>query len=298
MISNAIKRGDKMIQISDIDNAFIYYGIDSKYKDRCYQCIDNINGNASFLEAFDRINDTLNYSDFTNIRKLWKYKDVNELFCQDIDPFITNIIIILSYKTSQENIKQYHLDDEQIRINKNRIKQCFESDLIHRGYDSVRISQMLWAFYFIRVKIIEVGRLQYELSETNMNNSIIYIHIPGGRKLNFDEVIDSIRLSKIKLKEVYNIDNVIYKCDSWLLSKQVNKIIDKNSNIYKFYKLFDVVEGDNCIEDILNFVYQKKQVNNYSELEEDTSLQRLIKNELLNGTNFNIGNGILKEWFF
>ena len=220
-----------MILKQDIDTAFIYYNIDENYKDRCYQCMLNINSNKSFLDAFNKINNILNNSDFKDIKELWMYKDVNVLFCDGIDPFITNLIILLSYNTSEEYLKKYKLDIEQIIINKNRIKECFESDLINRKYDSVRISQMLWAFYFVRVRIIEIGRLQYELLETNKDNSIIKIHIPGGSKLDFDKVIDSINLSKRVLKEIYQIDNIVYKCNSWLLSNELNRIIDKDSNI-------------------------------------------------------------------
>ena len=45
-----------MININDINEALIYYDIDDKYKERCHRCIDNINSNKSFLEAFERIN--------------------------------------------------------------------------------------------------------------------------------------------------------------------------------------------------------------------------------------------------
>lgn len=83
-----------MIKKEDIDNSFKYYNLDDKYKDRCYKCINNINSNKSFLESFNRMNNLLNNSNFKVIRKLWKYKDVNELFCEGIDPFVTNIIIL------------------------------------------------------------------------------------------------------------------------------------------------------------------------------------------------------------
>ena len=285
----------KIIQLKDVDEAFKYYNIDNKYKDRCYKCIDNINSNESFICSFNKINNILNYSDFISIKELWKYENLNEMFCKGIDPFVTNLIILLSFNTSQKNIEKYNLDDEQIEINKKRIKECFESDLIKRNYESVRISQMIWAFYFARVRIIEIGRLQYELLETNNDNSIIRIHIPGDKKLDYNKVIDSINLSKIKLKEIYKLNNMIYTCNSWLLSNRLNELINKNSNIHKFYELFDVVDRENCIDDILNFVYQKEKIDNYNELQENTKLQQLIKNELIKGTIFKLGSGILKK---
>lgn len=283
-----------MILIDDIDRAFEYYDLDDKYRNRCYECVNSINSKKLFLDSFNKMYNLLNNEDFSKIKELWKYKEVNELFPNHIDPFVTNLMILLSYKTSQANIIKYKLDQEQIVINKNRIKECFVNDLERRNYGSVRISQMLWAYYFVRVKLIEVGRLQYELLERTNDKSIIKIHIPGGNKLDFDKVMDSIELSKEKLKEVFHINNMVYKCNSWLLSNQLNKLIDKNTNIYKFYSLFDVLDGEECTHDLLNFVFNIKGCNNYNELPEETSLQKMIKNELINGTVFNIGIGTLK----
>lgn len=284
-----------MILVNDIDSAFEYYNLDNKYKNRCYECANNVNSNELFLNSFNKIYNLLNYEDFSNIKELWKYKDVSELFCVNIDPFVTNLMIIISYKVHQENIKKYNLDQEQVNIHKNRIKENFLKDLEERNYNSVRISQMLWSYYFIRVRLIEVGRLQYELLETNQYESIIKIHIPSGGKLDYNAVVDSINLSKQRLKKIYKIDNLCYKCSSWLLSNKLDEIIDKNTNIHKFYSLFDVKDGDDCTNDILNFVFKLKECNNYSILSEETNLQKIIKKELINGTIFNIGIGTLRR---
>lgn len=58
--------------------------------------------------------------------------------------------------------------------------------------------------------------------------------------------------------------------------------------------MFEVKDGEDCINDILNFVYNTDDCNDYLNLEENTSLQKLIKQELLNGNKFYLGNGILK----
>ena len=49
--------------------------------------------------------------------------------------------------------------------------------------ENIRISQMIWAGYFINTKLIEVGRLQYE-----KNENYIKIHIPSGDKLEIKKV--------------------------------------------------------------------------------------------------------------
>ena len=283
-----------MIQINDIDDALKYYDIDIKYRERCYQCVNNINSSEMFLESFNKINNILIKEDFNKYKELWKQMNTDELFCPNIDPFVTNLIILLSYKINQEYIKKYNLDNEQIIINKRRIKEAFESDLINRNYSSVRISQMIWAYNFVRVNIIEIGRLQYQ----KLDNNTFKIHIPRGDKLDINKVIESINLSKIKLKEIYNLVNIKYICNSWLLSKKLNELIDVNSNIHKFYELFNVYDGDDCLNDLLNFVYQINDIDDYNKLEVKTSLQRIIKKELLNKTVFKTGNGILKDNYY
>ena len=90
------------------------------------------------------------------------------------------------------------------------------------------------------------------------------------------------------------MENPEYYCSSWLLSPTINKVIDKSSNIAKFYDMFEILEEKDGIEDILNFVYNVKKCNNYDELEENTSLQIKIKEMLLRNEKLTIGVGILK----
>lgn len=285
-----------MIMYKDIDEAFNFYGIDSKYKKRCYECIDEINKSDLFKGAFDRVYKTLYLSDFKNISKLWQIKNVNELFADNINDFITNVMILFGYKFHIENIKKYNLDNVQINIHKKRVKECFESDLVNRGYTSVRISQMLWSIYFIRVRILEIGRLQFEYTIDENNNAIIKIHIPKGSKLDIELVKKSIRDSKKEIEKIFKINNYEYICNSWLCSNQIHEVVDKDSNIYKFQELFNVEDGDSCVTDILNFVYNLQECNDYNMLEESTSLQKILKNELLNGKDFSVGCGVLKKY--
>lgn len=282
-----------MINKIKIDEAFEFYNIDKKYKEKSYRCAEEINQNDDYKKSFNDVYKIL-YGDFSRIEELWQIKDVNELFVNNINPFVTNLMIILGYETHKNNMNKYRFDIKQVEIHKNRVKECFENDLIYRKYNGVRISQMLWAVYFIKVRIIEIGRLQYEYEYTKNNVSIIKIHIPKGKKLNIIEVKDSIKKSETELKNIFKLDETKYICNSWLLSKQIYIIIDKNSNIAKFYNLFDVYEGEECTKDILNFVYGIDQCEEYSLLPENTSLQSNIKKQLLNGKKFYLGLGVLK----
>ena len=112
--------------------------------------------------------------------------------------------------------------------------------------------------------------------------------------MNIDLVKESILDSKEILESIYKIKNIKYVCNSWLLSNEIYANVSKNSNMSKFHDLFDVEDGDDCVSDILNFVWQIKTCDNYATLQENTTLQKIIKNSLLNGEMFHLGMGTLK----
>ena len=271
-----------MINKKIIDESFHFYEIDNKYKEKCYKTVNDIFRNDVFSKSFENMYKILYEDDFEKIKNLWNEKDINMLFGESINPFITNVMILAGYKIHQSNMEKYGLDNNQVAIHKKRVKECFENDLVNRQRSGVRISQMLWATYFIRTRIIEIGSLQFEYE----NNKTIKIHIPKNTNLDIMKVKESINNSKIEINKIYEINNFTYICNSWLISNQLNNLISKNTNISKFYDLFEVKDGEDCINDILNFVYNLDYCNNYLNLEENTSLQKLIKHELLNGNKF------------
>jgi len=233
--------------------------------------------------------------DFNSMMELWKVSDINELFAGHVNPLITNVMIALGYKIHLANMRDCALGMEQIRIHKKRVRACFEDDITDRGYRGTRISQMVWAAYFIRVKIIEVGRLQYQQAITDGNKQVISIHIPGGIKLNIADVKKSLDDSKAEVERVFKLKKCDYICHSWLLSNQIHELVDPCTNIYKFHELFTVQDGKDCIKEIMSFVFKTENCDDYSALPENTDLQKQIKERLVEHKTFYLGRGILKQ---
>ena len=138
---------------------------------------------------------------------------------------------------------------------------------------------MLWGTYFINVKIIEIGRLQYEFYNGN-----IKIHIPKGDKLIYKSIITSLENSKDYITKYFNIYKYNYYCDSWLLSSSLKGILNEDSNILKFQSLFEIRDGKTCIDDILNFVFEVNDEKDFTKLIEETSLQKKLSNICYNAT--------------
>lgn len=117
---------------------------------------------------------------------------------------------------------------------------------------------------------------------TKTKEKCIKIHIPKGNALDIRLVKDSLEKADNEIKKYFGINNFNYYCEFWLLSKKVRKCVSDDSNIAKFQELFDMVEMDECTKDILNFVYGVIECSDYNQLKEETSLQRNLKQMLLN----------------
>lgn len=283
-----------------IDDALKFYSIsDDEYKMKCYKCVDEINQNSDYQEIVSNVYNILFLDKDDNIRKLWSIKNLKELFEDINNPFITNVLLLSGYDVHKRNMNKYALDSKQIKIHKKRVRESLLNDIIIRNYDGIRISQMLWGAYFINIRIIEVGRLQYEFIKfnplrENEYKECIKIHILSGEKLLEQEVKKSIIDSRKEIKKYFNLENADYYCSSWLLSPAINKVLDKTSNIAKFYNMFNIIEEKDGLEDILNFVFNVRECNNYTELKASTSLQIKLKEMLLRNKKLTKGVGILK----
>lgn len=284
-----------------IDEALDFYNInDSEYKEKCYKCIYELEEKKEYQDKVNEIYKILFIDKTDKIRDLWNFKNLSNLFGNINNPFITNVLLLSGYKIHKSNIEKYRLDEEQIKIHKVRVKESLVNDIKIRGYDGIRISQMLWGAYFINLRIIEVGRLQYEFIRFNPLNENEYkecikIHISSGEKLLEEQVKESIIKSKGKILKYFNLENPDYYCSSWLLSPTINKVLDKNSNITKFYNMFNIIEEKDGLDDILNFVFNVRECNDYTELKESTSLQIKLKEMLLRNEKVTIGVGVLKQ---
>lgn len=286
---------DLLIKKEDLEIALEFYNINIEdYKDKCYKCLDDINKNKELKTKLYNVLKLLYGNESEQLELFWKESDLNRFLGESYNKFIHNIILLSGYKIHEKNMSKYNFDTYQVLVHKNRVRECLTNDIYNRKLEEIRLSQLVWGIYFIKIKLIEVGRLQYEYCN-NKKGKYIKIHIPKGDKLLYNEVLDSIKNSKKEIKKYFEIENYEYYCESWLLSKEITKLLDSNSNIAKFQQLFDITEGKDAIKDILNFVFDLQQIDSYYDLPEGTSLQSKIKDLLINEKEIHIGIGKLKK---
>ncbi|MFR5756857.1 MAG: hypothetical protein ACLUD7_05425 [Lachnospiraceae bacterium] len=282
-----------------IIEALHFYGIkDEEYKKRCLEVVYDINNNEVLKNKVEELFYKLYDKNKEGLSKLWKMKKVSELF-GDCNLFITSVMILLGYDIHRKNMSKYNLSDEQKSIHIKRVKNALLDDIYIRGYESVRISQMLWASYFINLRIIEVGGFQYELASENPitkeKEECIKMHVPKGASLKEEDVRSSIRKSTYEIERYFNVKDINYYIESWLLSPEVLALLDDNSNILKFSKLFSIKSMGECTRDILDFVFNDVYIKDYNLLVCKTSLQVKLKSLLINKKEIHIGIGKLKQ---
>ena len=284
---------------SKVIEALHFYGIkDEKYKKRCLEVVYDINNNEVLKNKVEELFYKLYDRNKEGLSKILKMKKVSELF-GECDLFITSVMILLGYDIHRKNMSKYNLSDKQKSIHIKRVKNALLDDIYIRGYESVRISQMLWASYFINLRIIEVGGFQYELVSENPitkeKEMCIKMHVPKGASLKEEDVRSSIRKSTYEIERYFNVKDINYYIESWLLSPEVLALLDDNSNIIKFSKLFSIKSMGECTRDILDFVFNDVYIKDYNLLVCKTSLQAKLKSLLINKKEIHIGIGKLKQ---
>lgn len=290
--------GGETYMENKIIEALHFYDIkDEEYKKRCLEVVYDINNNEVLKNKVEELFYKLYDRNKEGLSKLWKMKKVSELF-GDCNFFITSVMILLGCDIHRKNMSKYNLSDEQKSIHIKRVKNALLDDIYKRGYESVRISQMLWASYFINLRIIEVGSMQYELVSENPitkeKEICIKMHVPRGASLKEENVRDSIRKSTYEIEKYFNIKDINYYIESWLLSPEVLELLDDNSNILKFSKLFSIKSSKECTRDILDFVFNDVYAKDYNSLVCKTSLQMKLKRLLVSKKEIHIGIGKLK----
>ena len=156
--------------MNSINEAFEFYKIDAKYKQRIIDCLNEVLHNKALKQKVEEIYNILYVKNTNEYKNMWRIKDTNDLFAETVNPFITNLIVILGYNVHKSNIEKYGLDKEQVLIHKKRFRECFCNDLEIRAYPGIRVSQMLWATYFVNMRLLEIGILQFE----NVDDNLIY----------------------------------------------------------------------------------------------------------------------------
>ena len=160
-----------------------------------------------------------------------------------------------------------------------------------------------WFKKYYMLERFRLGRLQYDkkpfpieqYKDIKSGDTIISCHIPSDGPLLVDEVKESLRMAYRFFPEEHKDGKLIVCCFSWLLYAPLLADYDENTNIKRFYNLFEIMTGwedeQNCnFWHVFGVRYSPDALENAPE---DNSLRRAVIRHLKNGGTMGNGAGIL-----
>jgi len=231
--------------------------------------------NKSYKEIYNEI---LKHKDFDSILKQLK----------DEDGFkILTVYLLVSY----DDLKLY----KEKKITKKIYIDTFKcySRFIKETYLSTnkfKFDRYFWVYRHTELKLFRIGELEYEIDDENKE---ISIHIPSDANIKLNLVKKSLYQSYDFFNNYFkSVSSYKYSLSSWILSKNLKELLDKDSNILKFQSLFKIDKEYIDNSNLYFFIFNTKD-NNINNLKENTTLQRNLKKFLLEGKNFYSAKGEL-----
>ena len=141
--------------------------------------------------------------------------------------------------------------------------------------------------------LFRIGALEYEMEHID-GDIVIELHIPSDADFSPSAVDDSLANARRFFAAYYpELSNAEYRCHSWLLDKQLRKMLKNGSNILSFQNRFEIFNEGEIGTDFIEWLYNTKSTD-YAILPENTSLQRNMKKYILSGGVIRNAYGRLK----
>ena len=193
--------------------------------------------------------------------------------------------------------KEYEARGIDLHIFTETMKYC--SEYIESYYEAygAYVFEQRRAKWFPRQLSLHEFRIQvleYEMVEEDGEKQI-YIHIPPKTDLSRS----AIRKSYLAARNFFSTYFPEYAqaamyCDSWLLSPALPLLLPPTSKIVGFQKEFTVDHTDYETDSFVEWVFKRRDLPK-EQLPEDTSLQRKMKEYLLQGGKVGWSHGKLKD---
>ncbi|MCQ2794071.1 MAG: acyltransferase domain-containing protein [Bacilli bacterium] len=160
-----------------------------------------------------------------------------------------------------------------------------------------------WYGSFFKLRLFSLGRLQFEvytfLADYDNKNvhlkagqPCLNVHIArNGEPLDIKECKKSIARAK-KFFPPYFKDYILFSCDSWFLFNKTLEFVGKDSNIYRFSKLFKLIKMI-PVKDQSEEMWRlfDDDTSDLSKLKAKTSLQKKYLKYLKQGGKIGLGLG-------
>ena len=151
-----------------------------------------------------------------------------------------------------------------------------------------------WTPRQLGMQLFRIGALEYELYYVD-GKKVISMHIPSDADICEENCTRSLCQAHAFMERFFvDYQSVDYVCDSWLLSPVLKQLLPETSNILKFQRRFDIRTVQEDAMDFIVWVF-KTTDQTLETLPENTSLQRRMKQYLLDGGKVGAAFGVIEN---
>lgn len=125
-------------------------------------------------------------------------------------------------------------------------------------------------------------------------DDVLNVHIPRGTRLTIESVQDSLKQATNFFKTHFpNKQFRAFVCISWMLDPQLQELLDESSNLVQFQRGFHLFPTLSDDRSLYQFVFPCDPQTPAHLLPESTSLQKKIKNYMIDGGRLHTGGGFI-----
>lgn len=165
------------------------------------------------------------------------------------------------------------------------------------------LNQIAWLKYHFSCRLFQLGRLQYgfgqakyDIPEKGIQKGmpVLDVHIPAGEPLNIEACKASIAEAKLFFARYFpEFEYQWFTCFSWLLDSTLEKLLDRDSNILAFQKLFEVVKVKPS-DSMLRYVFDWNAVrDNLADYAVKSKLAERVKAYVMDGGELYEAYGVI-----
>ena len=262
--------------------------------EKAYQIVvENPKSNELFLAAKDSI---LQTNEILFDETTGKIVEITNLH-----PYTLNIILCVACLEPlgkiYEKAKLKEKFNEYANALKSKLIKCKEK------FDIWGIEEGFWLWMYHEWQCARLGRLNYEpfhhccdvtYKGIKKGDPVVLIHIPGGKPLDMDEVMESLKLAYNHFKDRFDNGIVPFITHSWLLYPPfLNGVFKEGGNIQKFAGLFAILSQNTAnFQNFRNVFGCEYPGEDLSNVPRETSLQRNMLQFIMQGNVMGEGYGI------
>jgi hypothetical protein len=176
----------------------------------------------------------------------------------------------------------------------------FKKSFGHYGFD-----RDFWIYRQLSANLFRLGALEYEIltlpkdvhpvGNVSAGSPVLSVHIPSNTIMTRETLDASYRKAReFFAKHFPNYKYHCVYCSTWLLSPVLKQVLKPGSRILEFQSDYEITYVNLETNSTLKWIY-KRDYDDYTQLPEQTSLMRSIKQIVLQGGKLGYASGYVKD---